>query len=557
MAVKQLIKLLKHDNTVIKTAKNYQEQGRTLTHIVRYNPGQLEALVSDMVTDVATETIPEAFTSSKMLVKNQKLIKDTVSAVFSKRNITSAVTQAGFKVFPTRKAADSAYGKGSRKKAVIEQVGTDVLVILPTAVARRGKHSKSTAVLPGIHMRKGKEIDGFSYPLLDQAIDVFFQKFGATIKKHARGLRLEMGSEGGAYGRTKLDAQAKHARRLHGGEYPGPNRELNIGRPGGTIEEGSTASLVGLVERLKQGKYEDFAKRLLKGSSAASYIDNAFDDILGKLDIFYSINSNSISDIVKNNKNIEVVVTIGPDSNQPLMDMADKGGLDVVLEGIESALIQAATNVNMETSRSMKDMNVRQARKIIVEKALKEPLTKAGAPDMRFKVNKRLLQEGKVYKEKGTGKFKFSLAAQVTKEASKLGKKTYRAKKSTGRYDKNTTNSTTSLANLMQMINAELPRFLKTNMTPPRLQYRGKGNPSKPFAGPFNTGVQVTSLTDSKSNAGGINVNYTYEKYPYQTFEPGFEQGSTLRDPRELIKESIRQIMITNKQNRFLRFRRH
>jgi len=126
-----------------------------------------------------------------------------------------------------------------------------------------------------------------------------------------------------------------------------------------------------------------------------------------------------------------------------------------------------------------------------------------------------------------------------------------------GKYSARNPESTTSLASLMQMINAELPRFLQRNMVPPRLQYRGRGNPTKPFAGPFNTGVQVTSLTDSKSNAGGLNVHYTYEKYPYQTFEPGFEQGSRLRDPRELIKESIRQIMIQNKQNRFLRFRRH
>jgi len=31
-------------------------------------------------------------------------------------------------------------------------------------------------------------------------------------------------------------------------------------------------------------------------------------------------------------------------------------------------------------------------------------------------------------------------------------------------------------------------------------------------------------------------------KNPYQTFEPGFKQGSTMRDPRKIIGESIREI---------------
>jgi len=184
-------------------------------------------------------------------------------------------------------------------------------------------------------------------------------------------------------------------------------------------------------------------------------------------------------------------------------------------------------------------------------------------PDMRFKVNKELgatILKNKVKRsKKGTKSVQKAKTSSIRKRTTRkrLSGATAVGLAAKTTATKRTSNSTTSLANLMQMINAELPRFLKTNMTPPRLQYRGKGNPSKPFAGPFNTGVQVTSLTDSKSNAGGINVNYTYEKYPYQTFEPGFKQGSTLRDPRELIKESIRQIMIANKQNRFLRFRRH
>ncbi len=44
---------------------------------------------------------------------------------------------------------------------------------------------------------------------------------------------------------------------------------------------------------------------------------------------------------------------------------------------------------------------------------------------------------------------------------------------------------------------------------------------------------------------GGIGVDYTYLKEPYQTFEPGFKQGSTQRDPRKIIGESIRELATT------------
>ena len=126
----------------------------------------------------------------------------------------------------------------------------------------------------------------------------------------------------------------------------------------------------------------------------------------------------------------------------------------------------------------------------------------------------------------------------------------------TGVYNPRTTASDTSLGNLMQIIQKSLPRMLKRNMEPPALQYRGIGNPRQ-GTGPFNTGVRITSVKNNKKIPGGINVNYTYEKYPYQTFEPGFKQGNVLRDPRKLIQESIRDIMIERKQTRFLNFRRY
>ena len=55
---------------------------------------------------------------------------------------------------------------------------------------------------------------------------------------------------------------------------------------------------------------------------------------------------------------------------------------------------------------------------------------------------------------------------------------------------------------------------------------------------------------------GKTMIDYTYMKYPYQTFEPGFAQGSIKRDPRRIIGESVREIAQSIMGDKFLHIRR-
>jgi hypothetical protein len=55
---------------------------------------------------------------------------------------------------------------------------------------------------------------------------------------------------------------------------------------------------------------------------------------------------------------------------------------------------------------------------------------------------------------------------------------------------------------------------------------------------------------------GGVQVDYTYMKMPYQTFEPGYKQGNTQRDPRKIIGESVRAIAQSIIGDKFLKVRR-
>lgn len=101
-----------------------------------------------------------------------------------------------------------------------------------------------------------------------------------------------------------------------------------------------------------------------------------------------------------------------------------------------------------------------------------------------------------------------------------------------------------SLASLQRLLDANLTQKIKENM--------GSGNRRDILnlrSGRFAESVRVERM--SQSREGMITAFYTYMKNPYQTFEPGFKQGSpSSRNPRLLISKSIREIAATQVANR-------
>ena len=93
---------------------------------------------------------------------------------------------------------------------------------------------------------------------------------------------------------------------------------------------------------------------------------------------------------------------------------------------------------------------------------------------------------------------------------------------------------------LMVLINKDLPRVVAKNMQSPALNYR---------TGRFASSVRVTDVVTTPK--GFPSMGYTYDKDQYQTFEPGFAQGSVDRDPRKLIDKSMREIAAQYAVGRF------
>ena len=96
------------------------------------------------------------------------------------------------------------------------------------------------------------------------------------------------------------------------------------------------------------------------------------------------------------------------------------------------------------------------------------------------------------------------------------------------------------LNRLMQAINAALPAVVKTNMGRPHLINR---------TGRFADSVELTSITQGRK--GLVSMFYSYMKYPYQTFEPGYAQGFRGYDPQPLISQSVREVATTLMTERF------
>lgn len=96
-----------------------------------------------------------------------------------------------------------------------------------------------------------------------------------------------------------------------------------------------------------------------------------------------------------------------------------------------------------------------------------------------------------------------------------------------------------SLTSLQTLLNQTLAERIKQNMGTPRLNNR---------TGRFAGSAKVERM--SQSREGMITAFYSYMKYPYQTFEPGFKQGSEQRNPKTLISKSIRELAATVVGNR-------
>ena len=166
--------------------------------------------------------------------------------------------------------------------------------------------------------------------------------------------------------------------------------------------------------------------------------------------------------------------------------------------------------------------------------------TKTGKIDKRLKVNKELLKLAKadMAASSATSRAKGSIKT-TKKRKARGGIRGARAKKHFAKTDH-------PLA-LMEMINAVLPDEVLKQMGSPALVNR---------TGRFRQSARVTNVLTGPR--GGVQIDYTYQRNPYEVFEPG--SGSPLanqyRDPRKIIGQSVREVAQELMGKKFIKVRR-
>ncbi len=174
--------------------------------------------------------------------------------------------------------------------------------------------------------------------------------------------------------------------------------------------------------------------------------------------------------------------------------------------------------------------------------------TKSGGLDMRVKVNQDLVKQMKDALKSGSGaqaktaKAKNKSSSRDVVVAKGMAGTKLRSRRGRGKLDQVVGQNPLALATL---INRALPEVVASKMTSPALNFR---------TGRFSQSAEVKNITVGPR--GSTAIEYTYMKDPYQTFEPGNAQGSTYRDPRKIIGQSIRQIAQGIVGNKFLTTRR-
>lgn len=153
-----------------------------------------------------------------------------------------------------------------------------------------------------------------------------------------------------------------------------------------------------------------------------------------------------------------------------------------------------------------------------------------GRPDMRLKVNKRMAERIK-NAAKTTKASVYTQAGNVRSSVKRAAFGKTGSARIKGRGAKSKTAA--SPIALRNLLNELLPEMVAQNMGSPALNFR---------TGRFANSTRVENVLIGPR--GGINIDYTYMRNPYETFEPGGKQGSVRRDPRKLIGKSIRELSI-------------
>jgi len=529
MAIKSIIKDIKQ--TLRTSEKNRIEQYKQAKIRFIFSKKYVVQTVQQLILDTYANT-PAVKKSlvGKGAVKYseteranlEKYIKLAFDKVFSVKNISDEHRRLGYAVSRTQKQAKEIANRKGRDGQVysvaIYKTGEDVTAIYFSsfygnkqfAVKTKQMASSDTGDVQNVLVRN----------LMNECIDETINgiRTRGVMKRVPFGLGGDKPIVGAATLKATMQREGGYRRRVHG-EPPG-------NQTGGSD---TTVASVSLIEYLQTEK-DAILSRAQKASKLKrnTVLNKIFEEIVDGTTAKLVIKRKAMSDAIKHNQQIEIVMTLANDDVNKLQGLrADRNPLLAAATQIEKDLIKKFKDPDYTASKSPRKRLVEVGSKAIVQNMFPHKST----PDMRYRVNRQLLAAGK----RETLNDQVAQAIALTK-ASVSGRKQTKGKGArtkkgytAGRVEQQAGSNPMALRNLL---NELLPQVVAKNMTAPALQYR---------TGRFANSVRVEDVTQGP-RGGNTMIEASYMTDPYSTFAPGGRKHTPQRDPEKLIARSVREI---------------
>ena len=248
------------------------------------------------------------------------------------------------------------------------------------------------------------------------------------------------------------------------------------------------------------------------------------------------------TELVELNRNIEIELEYADAAHNKMMEEDDKSGMIRFIKQYEKKLLKKRSldNLARRFGVSAAEMQgsssfVQKVDKVTPHMIIQNMFTHKSSPDMRLKVNKKLVIDAKSELGKETNVARNQKPSKTKKQGKKrLSKARVMASglprgKATSKVQATVGQNPMALRNL---INAQLGQAVAKNMTAPALRFR---------TGRLANSVRVDNITQGP-RGGNTMIETSYATDPYGTFAPGGKKYTFQRNPERLIKKSVREV---------------
>lgn len=511
-----------------------------------------EAILDEIIRQRSGYTYADEFTQEELDLVDQA-VRNAVAKVYTDRTIGKVHRQVGYKVF-----SGGALQRGKIEQSLAAYTGyqtdrfgrvvTKTTIKLACAIIGRIANAGGTVVMYAGSMESFSRKNSNHRRVLNILYEQAIRQALIEIKKGISygSSRTQRSTRVGEQRRVSQLGGRSRAIRLHGpnatklGSLSLDTNQLGTGTPTGFTEADDTSvPVVSMIDALKGIKARGIVQRAADVGIKADKYNLAYKETLAELDLEFSVNNESISDIINFNKEIVIKMHQGGDIHQRFMKHADKENVKKILELIQDRLIQKNSDPEYQTSKAPR----KRYEEIAIASIMQ--MFNGTKLDMRRKVNQQLVNTyAKRLKEKSKGKGSIKYAGKVlaTKTMSSTRRKSSRRRMA---QTASTAANNQGAVALKELLNQVLPDMLLGKMQAPALVNR---------TGRFRNSAEVTNTMIGPR--GGVQVDYTYQRNPYEVFEPGGRLYTPDRNPQKIIGETIREVAQQIMGRKFIKTRR-